>query len=294
MKELVTPRQLAQAIAVSESSLKRWCDQGIIPAIYTAGGHRKIPVQGVLSYLRDSGHEIHNPEILGLPPATTGGTRRKIAEEKTRLINALLAGDEEVCLEIVMNLYLANHPLSKICDDILAASFQEIGDRWGCGNVAVYQERRSCELCHRMIHELRRAMPELPQTAPIAIGGTLDGDPYTLASSMAELVLRDVGWRAHSLGNMLPFATLVQALSETQAKLLWVSVSAIRDREQFTLEFEELAEAALNNHVTLVVGGQALDDEIRRHMKYTSFCDNFQHLEVIARQTRDLLRQRTE
>ena len=43
------------------------------------------------------------------------------------------------------------------------------------------------------------------------MGGTLDGDPYTLAACMSELVLRDCGWRASSLGNMLPFETLRSA-----------------------------------------------------------------------------------
>ena len=289
MKELVTPRQLAQAIDVSESSLKRWCDKGIIPVVYTAGGHRRIPVNGVLTFLRESGHEIRNPEILGLPAATTGGGARKIAEERSRLILALIAGEEEVGIEIALNLYLANHPMSTICDDVLAASFHEIGDRWGCGSVAVYQERRSCELCHRILHELRRAMPELPVNAPLAIGGTLDGDPYTLASSMAELVVRSTGWRACSLGNMLPFDSLARAVCDTRAQLLWVSVSAIRDQDRFASEFNNLANVALQNQVALVVGGKALDESTRMQMKYTSFCDNFQHLEIAARQTLQLL-----
>ncbi len=44
MKQLLTPKQVARAIQVSESSIKRWCDRGTIPAEYTAGGHRRIPL----------------------------------------------------------------------------------------------------------------------------------------------------------------------------------------------------------------------------------------------------------
>ncbi|MEW4488425.1 B12-binding domain-containing protein [Thalassoglobus sp. JC818] len=285
MKELVSPKQLAQAISVSESSLKRWCDKGVIPAVYTAGGHRRIPVNGVLSYLRERGLQIQHPEILGLPPATTGGQARKISSEQERLVSAMISGSEEVCIEIVFNLYLANCPVSTICDEVLATTFHEIGDRWGCGDVAVYQERRACELCLRIIHELRRALPELPSSAPIAIGGTLDGDPYTLASSMSELVLRDTGWNANSMGNMLPFASMRQALRDTNARFLWVSVSSIRDKEEFLAEFEELSTLAFNLDATLAVGGKALVEEIRREMKYSAFCDNFRHLQTVAEQS---------
>lgn len=282
VKDLVTPRQVAQAIAVSESSLKRWCDKGLIPTVYTAGGHRRIPVNGVLAYLRTAGLEIMNPEILGLPKATTGGGERKLLDEKSRLIEALLKGDEQVCVGVVLNLHLANYPMSLICDEVLAKSFLEIGERWDCGDVAVYQERRSCELCHRVMHEVRRVFQEFPVDAPIAVGGTLDGDPYTLASSMVELVLRDLGWRAASLGNMLPFASLAHALCETRPKLFWLSVSVIRDQSQFLKEFDTLSQMAFANGVSLVVGGKALSDEIRKEMRYSAYCDNFQHLAAFA------------
>lgn len=285
MKELVSPRQVAQAIAVSESSLKRWCDKGIIPTVYTAGGHRRIPVSGVLTFLRDSGVKIQNPEILGLSPATTGGAERKLQEERQRLFNAMVAGDEVVSIEIILNLYLANHPLYVICDDVLTQVLADIGQHWNAGDVAIYQERRSCELCHRMLHELRRVFPELPANAPIAVGGTVDGDPYTLASSMAELVLKDVGWRASSLGNMLPFSSLVQAMCDTRPKLFWVSVSSIRNEENFLAEFDRLSATAFANGVALVVGGAALTESVRKRMRYTAYCDNFQHLATIANET---------
>lgn len=282
MKELVSPRQVAQAINVSESSLKRWCDQGKIPTVYTAGGHRRIPVNGVLAFLRESGHEIHNPELLGLPAATTGGGERKLQNERSRLVRALVAGEEAVCVEVTLNLYLAKHPMSVICDEVLSKAFEEVGQKWEDGEIAVYHERRSCELCQRAMHEVRRIFPELSADAPIAVGGTVDGDPYTLASSMVELVLRDLGWRATSLGNMLPFSSLTHALCDTRPKLFWVSVSVIRELNSFLEQFERLSTLAFENDVTLVVGGQALADDVRKQMRYSAYCDNFQHLETIA------------
>lgn len=283
MKELVTPHQVAQAIDVSESSVKRWCDQGLIPTVRTAGGHRRIPVNGVLHFLRNAGYRIVNPDLLGLPVATCGGHLRKACSERDRLIEALVQGNEDVCVEVVLNLYLARIPLSTICDEVLAAAFCEIGHKWGCGEVAVYRERRSCELCHRVLHEVRRALPELPPTAPIAIGGTVDGDPYTLASGMAELVLRENGWRASSLGNMLPFLSLRQAICDMRPRLFWLSVSSIRDVDLFVEEFAELTTMADELGVAVVIGGKALTDEIRRRMRYHSFCDTFAHLETFAK-----------
>ena len=71
MNEFVTPKQVARAIQVSESSVKRWCDKGVIPTQKTAGGHRRIQLAGLVRFLRESGQVLARPEVIGLP-ATTG------------------------------------------------------------------------------------------------------------------------------------------------------------------------------------------------------------------------------
>ena len=67
MKTQVSPKQLARAIQVSESSIKRWCDQGAISTVRTAGGHRRIDMTDVMRFLRDHRYAIVRPEVLGLP-----------------------------------------------------------------------------------------------------------------------------------------------------------------------------------------------------------------------------------
>ena len=70
--DLVSPRQAARAMGVSESSLKRWCDQGLIRMTRTAGGHRKLPIAEVLRYVRDHNRPLLHPDLLGLPAASPG------------------------------------------------------------------------------------------------------------------------------------------------------------------------------------------------------------------------------
>jgi MerR family transcriptional regulator, light-induced transcriptional regulator len=278
----LSPKQVARAIGVSESSLKRWCDQGLISTVRTAGGHRRLPVDAVLAFLRESGQAVVEPEVLGLP-ATTGKTQWTVNRATELLRNALVTGDEEVCRQIVLDLYLARHPMSVICDQALTRAFHDIGDLWKCGDVEVFEERRACDICTRLVHELCRLLPPAKPAAPLAEGGTLDGDPYTLASSMAELVLRDNGWNSISLGNGLPFATLHTALTKTHPRLLWLSVSAIRDEDRFADEMNALFDQATQLGTALVLGGVALADAVRRSIRFSAYCDTFQHLEAFSK-----------
>jgi len=280
MKETVTPKQVARAIGVSESSLKRWCDRGLIPTVRTAGGHRRLPIGGVLRYLRESGHSLIEPEQLGLPATASRGARG-LERGRLQLTEGLITGDEELCRQIVFDLYLASNPLSVICDEVIAASFREIGDLWDCGDVEVYQERRSCGIMLRILFELRAAQPRIEQ-GPVAVGGTIEGDIYTLPTTMVELVLRERGWRACSLGASLPAETLIASIEDTRPSLFWLGVSFVADEARFLEGIKELHEVTSAKGIPLVVGGQALDDRIRRQMQYTSFCDNLQHLEAFV------------
>lgn len=278
MPQLVSPKQVARAIGVSESTLKRWCDRGLIEAHRTAGGHRRIRLDEVIQFLRQGDYQLVHPEILGLP-ATTGSSEWTLQRAAERLRNALIDAEEEVSRQIVIDVYLAGHPISGICDQVIATAFHEIGALWECSEIEVYEERRACEICIRLVHELRHLVQPPGGDAPIALGATLDGDPYTLAVSMGELVLRDGGWNAMSLGHLLPFATLQKAIERQQPRLLWISISAIREADRFCDEMNRLFEIAQSHGTAIVLGGRALSLEIRRNIHYSSYCDTFKHLD---------------
>ncbi len=301
MSDFFSPKDVAIAIGVSESSLKRWVDRGLIRAEKTAGGHRRLSLDSVLNYIRGEGKSLPHPEAIGLPegipvhavsvqneplytPNHYPGMHFPANEEAANadFRRAMVAGDELLARRIILDVFISGMSVAKICDNIITPVFHQIGDLWRCGEIEVFQERRACETCSRVIHELRRAVGPGPQDGPIAIGGTIDGDPYTLATGMAELVLRDAGWRAMSLGNMLPFDALNRALQSDRPALMWVSVTSVRDMDRFIASFNLLFDEARAVGAALVVGGQGLTADVRQHIRYTTFCDNFRHLEAFA------------
>jgi excisionase family DNA binding protein len=281
MPETLTPKQISRALDVSESSVKRWCDKGVIPAQYTAGGHRRIAMSSFVAFLRESKRVVIRPEVVGLP-ATSVRSVRGIERARTQLTDALIAGDEQLCRKIAMDLYLAEHSLSTICDEVFARAFEAIGDRWQRGAAEIYQERRGCEISLRVFHELESLVPVPPTDAPVAIGGAVEGDQYSLGTTMAELVLRDLGWNAISLGDNLPFETLSAAISEHRPRVFWLSCSHVANEEEFIRNYRQLHDSH-SPDVAFVVGGRALQEPLRQSMRYAAFCDNMQHLESFAR-----------
>lgn len=281
VKQVVSPRQVARAIGVSEASLKRWCDKGLLRTMRTPGGHRRIPIDSVVSFIRSSNCELVEPELLGLP-STTGQGKTVINRAREGILDALRRGDEQQARRFVMDLYMAGVSACDICDRTLAPVFEEIGLEWQHGDMEVYQERRGCEIIARVLHELRQALPPVEPGAITAIGGTLEDDPYTLPTTMVELVLLEAGCQAVSLGSGHPVSTLMNAMHALKPQLFWLSVSTYRDDQSLVERFHELNICANESRIPFVVGGHALTEPLRRRLEFTSFCDQLRHLVSFA------------
>jgi MerR family transcriptional regulator, light-induced transcriptional regulator len=280
VKELLSPKQVARAIGVSESSLKRWCDQGLIPVIRTAGGHRKLPIDDVIRFLRERQHKVVSPEVLRMP-VRSEGSEIGLARGRSAFMEALITGNEMLARRIVLDLYLAKHAISVICDEAISGAFHDIGELWACQSVDVYQERRGCEITLRVLYEIRRTQPD-PDPGLKACGGTLEGDQYSLTTTMAELVLREAGLDAVSLGSWLPVASMVHAIEQTKPKLFWISASHIGDPVQFLRDVKALSEATTLHGVAFAVGGRALTNDLLNQMTYTRYCESMQQLAALG------------
>lgn len=279
--ELHSPKHVAQALGVSESSLKRWCDQGLIQTTRTAGGHRKVQTADAIRFARDRGMTLVVPELLGLPPADALH-EKDLGKNASVLAEALLTGNDSLSRQLVLNLAFHGHAMASVFDEVVAAAFVAIGDLWACGRADVYQERRSCETILRILAEISKSQ-SVAATPLTAIGGTASGNTYSLQTLMAEIVLRDCGYLAQSLGTNIPFDSLVRAVRELRPTLFWLSAAYVADEAEFLRGFDTLSAACAASQTALVIGGRALTPAIRQQLVDATYCENMRQLGVFAR-----------
>ena len=277
-----SPREVARALGMSEASIKRWCDQGEFQLVKTRGGHRRIPLGSVLAHLRRSKLPLEQAEALGLPASLSLKEAAPLPETQRRVLEALEFGSYEALRDQCWTQYLGGASLCEICDGLLAPAFLMIGDRWSHGETEAYQERRACELTLRLLNDLRWTVNPAKPEAPRAIGCTLEGDPYELPTKMAELILLEKGWRAQSLGAGIPVHSIARALTREAPRLLWISVSTVNTVESLRAAIDELHDAATLKTCALAIGGRALRDDLRKHLRYSFFGDGFVHLAAYA------------
>lgn len=76
-----SPKQVARRLGVSESSVKRWLDQGVVPVLRTAGGHRRVSAESLEELLNQLKATSGFPRLssLGDDAKEIDGTRTEDA-----------------------------------------------------------------------------------------------------------------------------------------------------------------------------------------------------------------------
>lgn len=278
----VSTAQVAEALGVGVTTVKRWVDEGILPAHRTAGGHRKLVLADVLRLVRQGSFPSQN---LGpLLTAGPGDGKAKLEHLEQTLFLALERGDADAVRDLIRGAFEQGAPLEALADQVIRPAMHRIGHDWEKGKIDVFHEHRASQLCAAALHEL---IPRVSSSAagdrPLALGGSPEKDPYVLAGLLAELVLRDRGWRVVNLGPNTPLASFRKAMSELRPKLLWLTVSYLEDAEQFLTEYRQLYKDSERQGVPLAVGGRALTDAVRAAIPYTTYGDGLAHLSAFAR-----------
>lgn len=258
MKQLLSPKQVARSIGVSESSLKRWCDQGELPFEKTPGGHRKIRSSDVVQFLRKSGHRMLDPEALGLP-ANDSKKPESLEALRDGLVSLLSESNSAQVRQLILQQYLSGTTAVEICDKLLCPVMVRIGECWDCGDLQVFQERNACEILDHVLHEIRGLIPPPDINARLAIGGSAAGDNYRLPARMVQLALAEQGWTSISLGNNLPWDTLAEAAKRHMPALFWISLSNADDLGQLSKNLAQLANE-LPKSVAFAIGGRLLPE----------------------------------
>ena len=278
-----SPKQIAESLEVSESSIKRWCDRGLIPTFRTLGGHRRISAEALSKFLRDSDRELRRPELLGIPQV-----QRLVhvdlpgdpSAEKAAFREALIAGDDENCFEIIQTQIEKGYSIAKTAASFITDAMYGIGEAWNCNQLEIYQERVACGICARLVAKLRDSFT-IGKTARRAIGAAPEGDHYELPTALVELALRERGWNAINLGCNLPFDSILEAASNHRPDLVWLSITAMNDAESFAKAQRKFA-CELDGRIALIVGGRALTDQVRPNLVYTAHCDSIDQLTELA------------
>lgn len=259
MEHFYSPRDVAEAIGVSESSLKRWADEGLLHVSRTAGGHRRIALREALRYIRESGTPLARPEAIGLPAVTReAASTQPLRERDAFLVDSILSGNLDATRGALLARYLEGETVARLCDGPLREALHQMGELWEHDKESIHLEHRATDTCIHGLNYLRGFLPPPRPTAPLALGGGPAGDPYFIPSLMVAVVLAAEGWMEINLGANLPGGALMAAMRKFRPRLVWISYSAHEAAESSMRDLAQVTNLAGEMGASVVAGGQGL------------------------------------
>jgi excisionase family DNA binding protein len=255
-RRYLSPQQVAEALGVSVTTMKRWVDEGRLPAQRTAGGHRRILLCDVLRLVREGNWPHIDLTLLTGPLPVAEGLAA--GQWAVCFHEALMAGDSERAGSLLQDASGAGLRIEELADGIVAPVLAHIGQDWADGSLDVYQEHRATWTCLMALQSLRQRLEIPGRDRPLAVGGGPEGDPYLLANGLIELLLLENGWRVVNLGPDTPLPAMQGALGELRPHLVWLSCGRVADVESFLGGYRELVAEARRLDVAVAVGGRAL------------------------------------
>ncbi len=233
MDDFISTQEVARLAGVGPSAVKRWADGGQLRCARTAGGHRRFERAEVERFLAcHAGTAGQDPLAEGLLGAADA------LEQQALLLSAR-----------------ARLGAWWRVGEALGVALARLGALWQAGQISILQEHQASERLDRAVARVGEAIPVAP-TAPRALLACAEGDDHTLGLSLAELVLREAGWRILWAGRRTPTAELVAAVGEGGADLLAVSASpASTDPAGLRRQADALGLACREAGIPLVLGG---------------------------------------
>ena len=233
----LTSTDAAELLNVGVSTIKRWADEGIVPCVRTAGGHRRFERAALIE---------HAARALSVT-LSQGETRR--------WMDAMVS--QGSAHEIVSALHSARHRLGawwRVARE-LGLVLAELGRQWSEGQLSIIEEHSASERLTRGLNMTIESLPSFPE-APQALLMTAEGDEHTLGLSLVELCTREAGWMSRWAGRATPISQLPEVLKHGDISLVAVSASPFaQNAANLALQCSALEDITRRAGVTLILGG---------------------------------------
>jgi len=200
--DLIGTEEAARMAGVGPTAVKRWADHGLLPCLRTPGGHRRFHRADVEALVRSQRGDV-------------GGG----------LVDLLLGSEDSLAVEARLLGERARRGAWPLVADGVGEALRDLGERWESGRISILEEHLASERLARALARLAGGIPVAPGAPRCLLAGS-EGDDHTLGLSLAELCLREAGWRTLWAGRATPVAELDRTIRGGAVRMVALSASS--------------------------------------------------------------------
>lgn len=275
----LTTKEVARLCCVSDATVKRWEDAGLLNSERTSGGHRRFRVDEVARFQRDQRLGLKN--CNGDESVVSATVRRRDADKYSdcELFKSLVGGNEERSANILISEFLNGKPLEIIFDDLLSPALCRIGQLWFEGKLTIAAEHLASRTVLSAIYKLRGLVPVRESNGIATICCSIEGDFHELPTHFVQMILENEGFEVINFGANMPVYSLCDEISEHAPRLICISSTILSDIDRLSRDYRSFSEKLCRRNTSVVLGGRAFEEShIRKRFPADFYAKSFTNL----------------
>lgn len=254
--------EASRLLAVGDTTLKRWTEEGRISCERTLGGHRRF---------RRSEVERLRASLLGLrpadsPPVASPTDTREWLDEPDPT-------DPTAVLSRLLLLRSRSRDWAEAGDRLCSGLLSEIGERWADGRMTCAQEHVMSRSVESALTRISHQIP-VPPGAPVVLLACPVGERHSLGLTLVETLLRERGVAVLYLGADVPTSDLADAIRATRPVAVGLSASSLpRPASELAEVARAAAQACADVKSRLYLGGAAAWAPLRGAQRVLTLMD---------------------
>lgn len=283
MKQSYSTKELAKMWDVSESTIKRWADAGMLRCRKTIGGHRKFELEDIIEFQNQC--DLAKKEAAEKGRAECSGELKRLLDESdfqglaNRYRQAALAGQSVLVSSLITQSNQHGFSLATIGEEIIKPAMQEVGELWRTGKIRVLDEHLATLSTMEALTDLHGQVAKQASPDHLAIVGCSEGELHQLGSILVRVMIEAEGWKVVYLGSHTPLFSFAEAINRFNPKLVCISITMMDNLERAVRDYETLRRAALKHETKIIIGGAALKcDEVRARFRGALYLESLHDL----------------
>jgi MerR family transcriptional regulator, light-induced transcriptional regulator len=260
MKTLTT-KEVARLCRVSDATVKRWEESGLILSERTNGGHRRFRADEICRF--QSRQNLGLKVSHGDESVLSATTRRR--ENKNHsdcsLFQALIAGCEEEAANLLLSRHLKGESLAHIFDSIIAPAMGKIGELWYIGEISVAQEHIATRAAMNAMYKLRSTLTVSKERKGLIMCCGIEGDFHELSPYLVQIIFENLGWEVINFGANTPLYSICDEILHHSPETICISATTMSDIERTTRDYQDFRNRTAKLKIPTVIGGLAFADE---------------------------------
>lgn len=280
----LTTKEVARLCRVSDATVKRWEEAGIIRSERTNGGHRRFRAEEIARFQRETG--LGMKAVRGDESVFAAVTRRpsKKSHSNCKFFQSIVAGCENETANILINHFLKDQSLVQIFDELICPALHRVGELWCGGELSVTQEHLATRTIFNALFKFRNILPVVENNGKTVICCAPEGDLHELPPYLAQMVFENSGFDVINFGANTPLFSLADEIFHYSPAFICISATVLENIERAAHDYQDFRTRIDKLNVPVILGGGAFAERtIVRRFPSEFYAQSFNRLAEIIK-----------